>query len=309
MLDIAIVGGGPAGLAAAIYGARARMKTAVFETAFPGGQIVSASWVENYPGFPEGISGADLGDLMAKQAEAAGAEIRSLSPVEAIRCGDDGFLLTVGGEDIPARVVILATGAIPKKLGIPGEADFTGRGVSWCATCDGPLYRGKTVAVIGGGDSATQEALYLAKIADQVHLIHRRDELRATQCLQEECFFHPQIEMHLSYVVGEVLGEDGKVVGVRLVSKTDGSEKVLPVEGVFEFVGIDAQTELVKELCDLDERGFVLVDRNGLTSCPGLYAAGDVTEYELKQVITACARGAYAAFHAAHWLETRVVGE
>ncbi len=307
-IDIAIIGGGPAGLTAAIYGARAKMKTVVFETAFPGGQIVSASWVENYPGFPDGISGADLGDLMAKQAENAGAEFHNLSPVEALRQDGEGFVLTVGGEDIPARVVILATGAIPKKLGIAGEADFTGRGVSWCATCDGPLYRGKSVAVIGGGDSATQEALYLAKIADQVHLIHRRGELRATQCLQDECFFHPQIEMHLAYTVAEIIGEDGKVAGLRLLAKADGAEKVLKVDGVFEFVGVDAQSELVKDLCDLDAGGFVKVDRNGVTSVPGLYAAGDVADYELKQVVTACARGAYASFHAAHWLETRVRG-
>ncbi len=305
LIDIAIVGGGPAGLTAAIYGARAKMNTAVFETAFPGGQIVSASWVENYPGFPDGVSGADLGDLFAKQAENAGAVFHNLSPVEAIRREGDHFVLTVGKDEVPSRVVILATGAIPKKLGIPGEADFTGRGVSWCATCDGPLYRGKTVAVIGGGDSATQEALYLTKIADQVHLIHRREELRATQCLQDECFFHPQIEMHLNYNILEITGENGKVAGVRLRSKADDTEKLIPVDGVFEFVGVDAKSELVKDLCDLDAAGFVKVDLNGATSCPGLYAAGDVTIYELKQVVTACARGAFAAFHAAHWLETR----
>lgn len=305
IIDIAIIGGGPAGLTAAIYGARARMKTVVFETAFPGGQIVSASWVENFPGFPDGVSGQDLGDLMAKQAENAGAEFHTLSPVEALQRGPEGFIVTAGGREFDARVVILATGAIPKKLGIPGEADFTGRGVSWCATCDGPLYHGKTVAVIGGGDSATQEALYLAKIADHVHLIHRREELRATQCLQDECFFHPKITMQLSHTVSEIVGENGKVASLRLVSKADSSEKLLPVQGVFEFVGVDAQSSLVKDLCELDEAGFVKVDKNGVTSCSGLYAAGDVTDYELKQVITAAARGAFAAFHAAHWLDTR----
>jgi thioredoxin reductase (NADPH) len=304
-IDIAIVGGGPAGLTAALYGARAKMKTTVFETAFPGGQIVSASWVENYPGFPDGISGADLGDLFAKQAENAGAEFHNLSPVETIQRKGDEFIITVGGQEIDARAVILATGAIPKKLGIPGEAEFAGRGISWCATCDGPLYRGKVVAVIGGGDSATQEALYLTKIATEVHLIHRRDELRATQCLQDQCFFHPQITMHLNYDILEITGENGKVAGLRLKSKKDGAEKLLPVEGVFEFVGVDAQSDLVKGLCELDAAGFVKVDRNGVSSVPGLYAAGDVTDYELKQVVTACARGAFASFHAAHYLETR----
>jgi thioredoxin reductase (NADPH) len=161
------------------------------------------------------------------------------------------------------------------------------------------------VAVVGGGDSATQESLYLAKIAKQVHLIHRREELRATECLQEECFFNPQIVMHLSHTISEIVGDGGKIAGVKLVSRADGKESLLPVEGLFEFVGVDAQSGLVKDLCQLDETGFVKVDRNGLTSCPGLYAAGDVTEYELKQAVTACARGAFAAYHAAHWLETR----
>jgi thioredoxin reductase (NADPH) len=304
-IDLAIVGGGPAGLTAAIYGARARVKTVVFETAFPGGQIVSASWVENYPGFPNGVSGADLGDLIYQQAQVAGAEFHNISPVEAIHRKGQDFVLVVDGKEVDARVVMLATGAIPKKLGVPGEAEFTGRGVSWCATCDGPLYRDKTVAVVGGGDSATQEALYLAKIADQVHLIHRRNELRATQCLQEECFFHPQITMHLSYTISEIIGEAGKITGLRLLSKTDGGETILPVDGLFEFVGIDAQSELVADLCELNEGGFVKVDKDGMTSCPGLFAAGDVCDYSLKQVVTACARGAFAANAAAFYLENR----
>lgn len=305
-IDIAIVGGGPAGLTAAIYGARARAKTVVFETGLPGGQIVSASWVENYPGFPDGISGQELGELINQQALNAGAEIRTISPVEAIRPAGSDFVLTVDGKDVEAKAVILATGAIPKKLGVPGEAEFTGRGVSWCATCDGPLYRDKVVAVVGGGDSATQEALYLAKIARDVHLIHRRDELRATQCLQEECFFHPQITMHLSYVIDEIVGDGGRITALRLRSKADDHVEDLPIDGLFEFVGIDAQTQLVAGLCELDENGFVKVDQNGLTSRVGLYAAGDVTQYELKQVVTACARGAFAAYHASYYLDSRV---
>jgi thioredoxin reductase (NADPH) len=301
-IDIAIVGGGPAGLTAAIYGARSRVKTVVYETAFPGGQIVSASWVENYPGFPNGVSGSDLGDFIYQQAQNAGAEFHNISPVEAIHRRGPDFVLVADGKEVDARVVILATGAIPKKLGVPGEAEFTGRGVSWCATCDGPLYREKTVAVVGGGDSATQEALYLTKIANEVHLIHRREELRATQCLQDECFFHPQITMHLSHTISEIIGDAGRITGLRLLSKTDGSEKVLPVDGLFEFVGIDAQSELVADLCELDEGGFVKVDKDGMTSCPGLFAAGDVCDYSLKQVVTACARGAFAANAAVFYL-------
>lgn len=305
-IDVAIVGGGPAGLTAALYGARARARTVVFETGLTGGQIVSASWVENYPGFPNGISGYDLAELMSQQAQNFGAEFRTISPVEALRPDGCDYLLTVKGEDVEACTVILATGAIPKKLGIPGEAEYSGRGISWCATCDGPLYRDKVVVVVGGGDSAAQEALFLSKFASEVHLVHRRDELRATPCIQEQCFFNPKITMHLSYVIDEILGEGDKVTGVRLRSKQDGSDKILPADGVFEFVGIEAQSALVADLCELDEWGFVKVDRNGLTSRPGLYAAGDVADYELKQVVTACARGAFAVFHALHYLDTRV---
>lgn len=305
IVDVAIVGGGPAGLTAGIYGARARAKTVVFEAGLTGGQIVSASWVENYPGFPDGVSGQDLADHISQQALGAGAELRTIAPVEAIRAEGDDFILTVDGEEIEARAVILATGAIPRRLGVPGEAEFTGRGVSWCATCDGPLYRDKVVAVIGGGDSATQEALYLAKIAKQVHLVHRREQLRATKCLADRCRVDPRIKMHLSQVVDEILGEGGKVTAVRLRSTVDGSAETLAVDGVFEFVGIDAQNSLVAGLCALDEQGFVKVDRNGLTSIAGLYAAGDVADYELKQVVTACARGAFAVYHALHYLGTK----
>lgn len=303
-IDLAIVGSGPAGLTAGIYGARARVKTVVFEAGLPGGQIVSASLVENYPGFPEGISGQELADLMFKQAQNAGAEFRTISPVESIVADGNQFVLGTSDGEVSARVVVLATGAIPKKLGIPGEAEFTGRGVSWCATCDGPLYRDKVVAVVGGGDSATQEAVYLAKLASKVHLIHRREELRATQCLQEKCFYNEKITMHLSRVVDEIIGEGGKVTGLRLRSREDGSEEVLPIDGLFEFVGIDAQSGLVADLCELDEQGFVKVDPNGKTSCAGLYAAGDVANYELKQVVTACARGAFAVDHAVRYLGT-----
>lgn len=305
-VDIAIIGAGPAGLTAAIYGARARVKTVVYETGLPGGQIVSASWVENFPGFPDGISGDALAELMYRQAVKAGAEFNTISPVESIRSEGCDYVLTVGTEEVQASVVVLATGAIPKKLGIPGEAEFTGRGVSWCATCDGPLYRNKVVAVVGGGDSATQEALYLTKICEKVHLVHRRNDLRATQCIQEECFLNPKIQMHLSWVMDEIVGENGRVAAVKLRSTENGDEQILPVDGVFEFVGVDAQSGLVKDLCELDEQGFVKIDCNGMTSLPGLYAAGDVSAHELKQVVTACSLGASAVHHAVYYLETRI---
>ena len=306
ILDIAIVGGGPAGLTAALYGGRARVRTAIFEAGLPGGQIMTASHVENYPGFPEGVDGSELGDLMNRQAEKWGAEIHTISPVENIRQDSCGFVLTVDGKEVKSRTVILATGAIPKKLGIPGEAEFTGHGVSWCATCDAPLYHDKIVAVVGGGDSAAQEALFLTRYAKQVHLVHRRQELRATACIQERCFLNEKIIMEWPRVLKEVLGQEGKVFAVKVKSPEDGSEKTIPVDGVFIFVGVDPQSALVADLCELDEQGFVVVDRNGRTSLPGLYAAGDVTNYELKQVVTACARGAYAVNDALRFVE---VGE
>mgnify|MGYP000868952221 CR=1 FL=1 len=210
-----------------------------------------------------------------------------------------------------------ALGGMAKAIGeLCGCVSATGCDIK--AFCVGPLYAllyafslvkarvFQRVAVVGGGDSATQESLYLAKIAKEVHLIHRRQELRATECIQEECFLNPDITMHLSWVLEEIVGEGGRVSAVRLRSTETGEHRTIPVDGVFEFVGIDAQSSLVAHLCELDERGFVKVDRNGLTSHPGLYAAGDICDYDLKQVVTACARGAFAVYHAVHYLETRI---
>ena len=179
-IDIAVIGAGPAGMTAGLYGARARARTVVFDKGMPGGQIVNTEWVENYPAFPEGISGPELGELMHKQAEHFGAEFRILATVENIKTEGGDFVLTVDDEELRTHSVIVATGAIPKKLGVPGEAEFTGRGVSWCATCDGALFRDKVVSVVGGGDAALQEALFLSKFATRVHVIHRRDQLRAS---------------------------------------------------------------------------------------------------------------------------------
>ncbi|HET6352185.1 MAG TPA: thioredoxin-disulfide reductase [Coriobacteriia bacterium] len=306
-IDIAIVGGGPAGLAAGLYGARGRAKTVVFERGIPGGQIVTTDWVENYPGFPGGISGQDLGDLLTKQAEEHGAIIRPFSPVENLRTEGDGFAFECEDESFEATTVILATGAVPRKLGIPGEAEYTGRGVSWCATCDGALYREKTVCVIGGGDAAVEEAMFLTKFASRVHLIHRRDELRATKCIQERCFANEKIDMHWSRVPTEVIGTDGKVSGIRLESTVGEPEVVLPVDGVFIFVGVHPVSELAVGMLDLDGIGYVKTDHDGRTNVPGLFAAGDVTASELKQVITAAAKGASAAFEALRYVDESTV--
>jgi thioredoxin reductase (NADPH) len=306
-VDIAIIGGGPAGLTAALYAARARARTVVFETGLPGGQIVTTDWVENYPGFPEGLSGAELGELMHKQAENFGAEFRTFASVDSIAPLDLDFVITNSeGEQVLARAVILATGAVPKRLNVPGEAEFTGRGVSWCATCDGALFRDKVVAVIGGGDAAVEEAIFLTKFASKVYVIHRRDELRATKCIQERCFENEKIEMKWSRVITEVRGADGKVAGVQLTATDGAPDEFLPLDGIFIFVGVDPKSELVAGLCELDAAGFVKIDHNGLTSYPGLYAAGDVTDSDLKQVVTAAAKGASAAFEALRYIDERL---
>ena len=303
-IDIAIIGGGPAGLAAALYASRGRAKTVVFERGIPGGQIVTTDWVENYPGFPEGVSGQMLGDLLTKQAETHGAIIRSFAPVDSIRQENDGmFVLTSEDEEFAAYSVIVATGAVPRKLGILGEAEFTGRGVSWCATCDGALFRDKVVAVVGGGDAAVEEAMFLTKFASRVHLIHRRDEFRATRCIQERCRANPKVEEHLSRVPIEVVGKDGKVVGLRLESTKGEPEEYLELAGVFIFVGVHPMNELVTELVDMSDNGYIIIDHDGRTSVAGLFAAGDITQGELKQVITAAAKGASAAFEALRYID------
>jgi len=306
-IDVAIIGGGPGGLAAALYAARGRAKTVVFERGIPGGQIVTTDWVENYPGFPQGVSGTELGDLMTKQAEAHGAVIRSFSPVDGLELADDGFKITSEGDEFSAKAVILATGAVPRKLGVPGEAEFTGRGVSWCATCDGALFKDKTVAVIGGGDAAVEEAMFLTKFATRVHLIHRRDELRATKCIQERCFSNEKVELHWSRTVTEIIGENGKVSAIRLESTAGEREEILPLDGVFIFVGVHPMNELAKQMCELSETGYVKIDHDGRTSVQGLFAAGDVTDSELKQVITAAAKGASAAFEALRYIDSATV--
>jgi len=305
-IDIAIIGGGPAGMTAALYGARARANTVVFELGLPGGQVTKTELVENYPAFPDGVPGADLGEYMHRQAERFGAEFRTFSPVEAIRREGDVFVMVADDTETVAKTVILAMGAVPRKLGIPGENEFTGRGVSWCATCDGPLFRGKVVAVVGGGDAAAQEAEFLTKFAGYVYLIHRRDELRATECLQEKCVMNPLIEYHLSRVPTEIVGREGKVHAIRLTSTKGEPEELLEVGGVFIFVGVDPTSELARGLADLNDAGFVKVDGEGRTSVPGLYAAGDVTDHALKQVITAAGQGAAAAFDALRYIEAKV---
>jgi thioredoxin reductase (NADPH) len=306
IIDIAIIGGGPAGLTAALYGARARANTVVFESALPGGQIITTDWIENYPGMPEGLNGSRLGELMHAHAEKFGAMFRTFAPVSEIRPEGGGFRLVSDDGDALARTVILATGATPRKLGIPGEAEYTGRGVSWCATCDGALFRGKVVGVVGGGDAALEEAMFLTKFAERVHLIHRRDEFRATKCIQERALENEKVEVHYGRMPVEVLGHEGKVTGVVLQSVAGDADETLPLSGLFEFVGVHPNSELVAELAELAEGGWVRVDGSMATTYVGLYAAGDVTHAPLKQVVTAAGQGATAAFEALRYLDSGV---
>jgi thioredoxin reductase (NADPH) len=306
IVDIAIIGGGPAGLAAALYAARGRATAVVFESQLPGGQIITTDWIENYPGMPEGLNGSRIAELMHAHAEKFGAEFRTFAAVERITDESGGFLVVADGEETLARCVILATGARPRSLGIPGEAEFSGRGVSWCATCDGALYRGKVVAVVGGGDAALEEALFLTKFAERVHLVHRRAEFRATRCIQERVRANERIELHLGQVPVEVRGEAGRVSGLVLQPADGGPDRTLAVAGVFEFVGVHPASDLVADLAHLAEGGWVEVDASMATSHTGLYAAGDVTDTPLKQVVTAAAQGATAAFEAMRYLDSGV---
>jgi thioredoxin reductase (NADPH) len=307
VIDIAIIGGGPAGLTAALYGARARANTVVFESQLPGGAIITTDWIENYPGMPEGLNGSRIGELMHAHAEKFGAQFRTFVRVESIRPESGGFVLALDdGDDVRARSVILATGSVPRKLQIPGEAEFTGRGVSWCATCDGALFKGKVVAVIGGGDAALEEAMFLTRFAEKVYVIHRRDELRATMCIQERALAMEKIELVLSRIPVEIIGHEGRVTGVRLESTKDGSEEVLDLQGVFEFIGVHPSSDLVSGVCELAEAGWVKIDGSCMTSVPGLFAAGDVTDTPLKQVVTAAGQGATAAFEALRHVDSGV---
>ncbi len=299
--DVAIVGGGPAGLSAAIYAARGGLKTVIFEKALVGGQITVTAEVENYPGFEESVSGFDIVEKMQKQAEKFDAEIK-IEEVKAI--GLEGLCKIVETNKATYRVksVIIATGAHPRKLAVPGEEKYTGRGVSYCATCDGALYRDKVVAVVGGGDSAVEEAIFLTKFASKVYIIHRRDQLRAVKILQERVFANKKIEMIWDSVVQEIQGGDF-VEKLLLYNKKTKKNSELPLNGVFIFVGIIPSSELVESRVDFDDQNFIKTDETMHTEIPGVYAAGDVTHKVLRQIITAGSDGATAAFSAEKWIE------
>ena len=301
MYDIAIIGSGPGGLSAAIYAARARLSTLVITGDEFGGQIASTHEVENYPGFDDGIMGPDLTLKMRAQAERFGAEVVT-DFITGIDVDGPPFTLTGRLGIYEARSVVVATGASPRKLDVPGEAELIGRGVSYCATCDGAFFPDVPVAVVGGGDSALQEGLFLTRFASKITVIHRRDELRAGAYLQQRAFNEPKFEFLWDSVVTEVVGEQGvQKLGVKNL-KT-GEESTLAVEGVFIFVGHEPNTEIFTGKLDADERGYILADAHMRTSVPGIFVAGEAQDSHFRQAITTAGDGAKAAMEAIEYVE------
>lgn len=300
--DVVIIGGGPAGQSAGIYASRAALKTVLLERGMPGGQAATADRIENYPGFPEGIEGPDLMIKIFEQARKFGCDAKFTDVLAIAQQADGEFELKTFDGQITAKAVIIASGAQSKPLGVPGEEDYRGRGVSYCATCDGAFFQGKKVAVVGGGDSAVQEGIFLTKFAEKVYIIHRRGELRATKVLQEKALNHPKIEFIFDSVVSDILGKD-QVEAIKVKNIKTDEEKAMAVDGIFVYVGKEPSTELFKGFIEIDERGYIVTDEKMQTSRRGVFAAGDVRQTPLRQVVTAVADGAVAAVSAEQYIE------
>ncbi len=305
--DVVIIGAGPAGLTAGIYAARGGMNVAILERASPGGQVVITDLVENYPGFPDGISGFDLAELVRSQAEAFGADIAT---AEVVKIEDDAategkIIRTASGSAVSALAVIIATGAVYRILGIPGEGKLLGRGVSTCATCDAPLYRDKHVVVVGGGNTAIQESLFLGKFVNKLTLVHRRDRLRAAKVLQDRIFkLGPKVEFRWNSVATEITGE-ATVSGVSIENVHTGEKETIGCDGVFIFIGFTPNSEFARGYVDTDESGYIITNERMATSVEGVFACGDVRKSPLKQVVAACGEGAVAAFSAQHYVDDK----
>ena len=302
--DVVIIGGGPAGLTAGLYASRARLNTLLLEAMILGGQMMTTDIIENYPGFSQ-ITGAELSAIVDEQAKGFGLTVETGEVTGLEVAGDQELVAKTAGREYRAKAIIICTGTEYRKLGIPGEAEFTGRGVSYCATCDGAFFKDSTIVVVGGGDSALTEALFLTKFAKDITIIHRRDALRATKIYQERAFANPKIDFLWSSVVEEIKG-DQTVENVLVKNVTSGEVREVPTEGVFMFIGITPKTAFLKGLVEMDENGYILVDAENLqTSVEGVFAAGDVRKKLLRQVATAVGDGATAAFAVEKYLEER----
>jgi thioredoxin reductase (NADPH) len=301
MHDIIIIGGGPAGLTAGLYTARARLNVVLLERLAPGGQVLNTDWVENYPGFPEGISGFELVERMKTQAENFDLPIK-LEEVMGLEFSPEKKIVVTNKGRLEAKALIIATGATPKKLGIEGEDLLTGKGVSYCATCDGPFYKDQEVVVIGGGDTALEEAIFLTRFASTIHLAHRRDELRAVKLLQDRAMAQEKIKFIWDTIPLRILGEDG-VEGIELKNVKTGEISRKEVQGVFIFIGTKPNADLINGMVEQDESGFVVSNEHAETSVPGVFAAGDIRSKPWRQISTAVGEGATAAFYAEKYLE------
>jgi thioredoxin reductase (NADPH) len=301
MHDIIIIGGGPAGLTAGLYTARARLNVVLLERLAPGGQVLNTDWVENYPGFPDGISGFELVERMKTQAENFDLPIK-LEEVMGLELSPEKKIVVTNKGRLEAKAVIIATGATPKKLGIEGEDLLTGKGVSYCATCDGPFYKDQEVVVIGGGDTALEEAIFLTRFASTIHLAHRRDELRAVKLLQDRAMAQEKIKFIWDTIPLKILGENG-VEGIELKNVKTGEISRKEVQGVFIFIGTKPNADLINGMVEQDESGFVVSNEHAETSVPGVFAAGDIRSKPWRQISTAVGEGATAAFYAEKYLE------
>jgi thioredoxin reductase (NADPH) len=299
--NVIIMGAGPAGSSAALYAARAELKPLVITGIQPGGQVSLTHTIENYPGFPDGVGGADLGTLFQRQAEKFGARFE-FDTVVSVDFKQRPFHINTYGAKYLAKSVIIATGASPVLLNVPGESEFVGSGVSYCATCDGWFFKEKKVVVVGGGDSALEEALFLTRYVSEVLLVHRRDEFRAGAILQKRVHDNPKIKLVLNSVVTAIKG-DGIVKSVTIQNVKTGKREDLVVDGIFIFIGHKPNNDLYKGQIDIDDRGFIVVNIKMETNIPGVYAAGEASDSEFKQVVTSAGMGAAAAIEASRHLE------
>ena len=302
MHNVVIIGSGCAGLTAAIYAARANLKPLVLDGHEPGGQLSLTTHVENFPGFPEGIMGPELIENMRKQAQKFGAEFKSGAVTEA-DLSRRPFKITVGKEVYETRALIVAAGASARLLGLKGERELIGHGVSTCATCDGYFFRGKPIAIVGGGDSAMEEANFLSRYASRVYLIHRRDEFRASKIMLDRARANQKIEFVTPYVVEEILAPEGLVSGVKLRNTKNNEKREITLDGVFVAIGHDPNSTVFRGKLDMDQNGYLIARHGSLTSIPGVFVAGDVQDHRYRQAVTAAGSGCMAAIDAEKFLE------